>query len=323
MDGVKVHYFASGVGRRLYYSPSMATYLDNTISDFDLVHTHSIFLWPTWHAARRAKSDNVPYIVSPRGMLVEDLIAAKSPVLKRSWIRLIERKNLMEASSIHFTSSAERSEAGQVLGSSLDGFVLENGTDVSDHASMQQDRVPPTDGYVLFIGRINWKKGLDRLISSLVEMPEVRLIIAGNDEEGYREKLNAIASKAKVVGQIEYSGFVSGAAKTELIQGARMLVLPSYNENFGNVVLEALAEGCPVVVTPEVGAAEIVRASGGGLVTGDSGMTLVDGISRLNNDNDLWQRCSKQGADYVRENCSWDSVARRMLEQYQGIVAES
>ncbi|MEZ5582503.1 MAG: glycosyltransferase [Candidatus Competibacteraceae bacterium] len=81
-DGVSIWYFPSRQLRRLYWSPPMAKALRKLMPGFDLVHLHSIFLWPTWMAARCARHCNVPYILAPRGMLVKELIQRKS-----SWIQ--------------------------------------------------------------------------------------------------------------------------------------------------------------------------------------------------------------------------------------------
>src|SRR6266567_5101717 len=73
LDGVHVSYFPSKVLRRLYWSPPLARALDTKISSFNLVHLHSVFLWPTWAAVRSAKRARVSYLISPRGMLVKEL----------------------------------------------------------------------------------------------------------------------------------------------------------------------------------------------------------------------------------------------------------
>jgi glycosyltransferase involved in cell wall biosynthesis len=107
LDGVWVTYFPSQNIRRLYWSPPMARALTQKIQDFDLVHLHSVFLWPTWAAARVARASGRPYVISPRGMLVKELVERKSRWLKSAWISLIERRNLESAAVIHVTSNIE------------------------------------------------------------------------------------------------------------------------------------------------------------------------------------------------------------------------
>src|SRR5262249_15400286 len=110
LDGVNVWYFATSFGRRLYRSPGMRQTLDLNVASFDIIHLHSVFLWPTSAAAHAARRASVPYVLSPRGMLVEDLIRRKNSLAKRAWIALFERRNIEEAAAIHLTSEIEASE---------------------------------------------------------------------------------------------------------------------------------------------------------------------------------------------------------------------
>src|SRR5262249_50404415 len=107
LDGIQVRYFACPFGRRLYWAPELARALAYEIDKIDIVHLHSVFLWPTWAAARAARSADVPYVLSPRGMLVQDLIARRSRIAKSAWLRLIERTNIERAAAIHLTSELE------------------------------------------------------------------------------------------------------------------------------------------------------------------------------------------------------------------------
>src|SRR5262245_19364912 len=110
VDGVSVWYFPTGLGRRLYRSPQMDRALFANIGGFDILHTHSVFLWPTTAAARAARAHRVPYILAPRGMLVLELIRRKSWLAKWAWITAFERLNLENARAIHVTSKIEADE---------------------------------------------------------------------------------------------------------------------------------------------------------------------------------------------------------------------
>src|SRR6202021_134473 len=91
MDGVQVTYFGVPAIRRLYWSPTLARRLKETINDFDVVHLHSVFLWPTWAAARAAYAARVPSVVSPRGQLARGLIHPKTRGKKLLGLPLVER----------------------------------------------------------------------------------------------------------------------------------------------------------------------------------------------------------------------------------------
>src|SRR5260221_290838 len=239
LDGVRIRYFASTI-RRIYFSPEMRKALRARVREFDIVHAHSVFLWPTASAAHAAQLANVPYIVSPRGMLVPELIQRKSRLSKMAWISLVERRNFKHACAVHFPSERELEDCGRLSVAVPRAAVVPNGIDIPMVRSETRD-----PSLVLSLGRINWRKGLDRLIDAVVRLEGARLIIAGGDDEGY-------AAKLPRHDRVTFVGEVAGEEKERLLATAAMLVLPSISENFGNAVLEAMAQATPVVVTPGV-----------------------------------------------------------------------
>ena len=309
--------------RRLYYSPMMMDALKARVSEFDLVHLHSVFLWPTWAAARVARAANVPYVISPRGMLVKELIRRKSRMLKSLWLALIERQNIQQASAIHVTSQAESDEL-QKFGYTLPRVCsVPNGVEMPSQWSMDEvsEDVRTTiaaGDYVLYLGRINWKKGLDRLIKAWRDVPGAFLVIAGNDEEGYVDELKSIADASGVVSRIRFlSRSVKGADKEALFAKASLFVLPSYSENFGITVLEAMARSIPVVVTREVGASEVVVAANAGKVIDAD--DLADTISVMLADGQEMAAMGRRGCEWVEKYYTWDVVGARMVECYETI----
>lgn len=314
LDGVSVRYFPSTL-RRLYRSPQMRDALDDSIARYDVVHLHSVFLWPTYAAGRAAKRNGVPYVISPRGMLVPELIARKSRFTKMMWIRTIERRTFAQAARVHFTAQSEWDDARRIPIPLPDPFVVPNGIDLPPAGS--NTRLPAT---LLFLGRINWKKGTDRLIDAIKDVPDVRVIIAGNDDEELTPKLRAQAQQNGVADRVEFRGPVSGVAKDELLQTSTALVLPSLSENFGNVVLEAMAAEMPVILTPEVGLASDVLHAGAGLVTSSLPEPLSAAIRGLLGDSEARAAMGRRGRELVNERFTWDHVAAQMEEHYQRIA---
>ncbi|HRX63315.1 MAG TPA: glycosyltransferase [Candidatus Competibacter sp.] len=322
LDGVKVWYFPARRLRRLYWSPPMWEALRREIGGIDRVHLHSVFLWPTWAAARAARAAGVPYVLSPRGMLVQDLIRRKSRWLKTAWIALIERRNLERAAAIHVTSVTEADDL-RPFGFHLPPvIVVPNGIEPPESVtgrpvSAAVESIVAHQPLILFLSRIHWKKGLDRLIPALAEIPVARLAIVGNDEEDYLPELQQLAAAHEVAERITFlPRSVGGADKEALFTAAKVFVLPSYSENFGNVVLEALARGCPALVTPKVGAAEVVRASGGGVVVEGDPKALARAISALI-ENPLRLEIGQRGQRHIAAHFTWNGIAERMEILYQ------
>jgi glycosyltransferase involved in cell wall biosynthesis len=314
LDGVTVRYFSSNF-RRLYISPAMRAALAASISGYDAVHLHSVFLWPTYAAARAAARHGVPYLVSPRGMLVPELVARKSSIAKTLWIRTIERRTFANAASIHFTAQVEWDDARRIGIPLPNPFVVPNGIDLPPAGSTA--RLPNT---LLFLGRINWKKGLGFLLDALNDVPGAKVVIAGNDDEGLTPKLRAQAERNGIADRIIFRGAVTGAVKEELLRTSTALVLPSLSENFGNVVLEAMAVEMPVIVTPEVGLAADVEAAGAGIVTSNQPATLAAAINSLLSDSDARVTMGQRGREVVRSRFTWDRVAAEMETHYMRIA---
>jgi glycosyltransferase involved in cell wall biosynthesis len=321
LDGVDVTYFPTALGRRLYRSPSMAQALQRNLSAFDLVHLHSVFLWPTAVGAAMARRHRVPYVLSPRGMLVPELIYRKSRLLKRAWIRLIERRNLMAAASVHMTTDVEAADLLRLGLAASRMDVIPNGIDLPAEVNPTVDQKqvrPKPEATVLCLGRINWKKGLERLIPAMRYVPHANLSIVGNDEDNYTRHLLEIAARAGVANRTHFLGPVHGEQKWQTYAGADVFALSSYSENFGIVVLEAMACGVPVVVTPEVGLANAVITTGAGLVVDGDPETFGRAIAKLLADPEMRRRMGEAGRAAARERFSWAAVA----EQMEGLYLE-
>ncbi|HEV7784345.1 MAG TPA: glycosyltransferase [Thermoanaerobaculia bacterium] len=315
IDGVEVRYFPVTWPRRLYRSPALRRAARTVMSRVDLLHLHSVFLWPTSAAARAAERTGVPYVVSPRGMLVPDLIARRGRWRKRAWMLLAERRTLARAAALHATSELEADEAAR-LGLPLPPvFVVPNGVEIPPGSAGA-----PRESFLLFLGRVSWKKGLDRLIPALAQLPGVELKIAGNDEEGLRPELERLAGETGVAGRIAFLGPVAGEEKASLLRRAAVLVLPSRSENFGNVVLEAMAAGCPVAVTPEVGLAATVRETGVGIVVDGDPARLGEALRELLADATRREGMGRRGACAATERFGWPAVAREMETMYQRLA---
>jgi glycosyltransferase involved in cell wall biosynthesis len=323
IDGVDVWYFRSPRFRRMYWAPAMRRMLREHVGEYDVVHTHGIYLWPLWAAARSAHNAGVPYVVSPRGMLEKDLIEQNSALWKAGLIAFIEKYTLEHAAAVHVTSEREAEQAA-AFGFDLPRLsAIPNGVDSSEAAAPPYATAiasivqgPP---FILSLGRLNWKKGLDRLLMALPRIDGARLVIAGNDEDGYREVLQGIANREGVGDRVTFAGPVHGADKAALLSSAQLLVLPSYSENFGNVVLEAMAAGCPVVVTPEVGIAPAVARSGAGAVVDGTPAVLARTIDQLLSNAAERAEMGARGK-VAATRYSWAAVAEQMETFYESVA---
>jgi glycosyltransferase involved in cell wall biosynthesis len=323
LDGVAVHYFPVPLLRRLYWAPAMGRRLRESLADFDIVHLHSVYLWPTFAAARAAAHVRVPYVMTPHGMLIRALIRAKSLWIKTAWINLVERKSLARAAALHITAELERTEI-RALRLPEPGIVaaVPNGVDwPAQHLPLSATPFAALTGpYALFLSRINWKKGLDRLITAWQWVPQLPLLIAGNDEDGYRAQLERLATSLGIADRVHFVGSVDDEHKWALYERAELFLLPSYSENFGIVVAEAMLMGCPVLVTPDVGISELIEATGSGVVTGNEPTNLAARINELLADEPRRRELGRRGREAARRHLAWSEVVEQMEDLYWSVL---
>src|SRR5260370_38004907 len=327
LDGVKIRYFASPVLRRLSWAPTLAHALRNEIASADVAHLHSVFLWPTWAAARLARRSQIPYVISPRGMLVEKLVRSRHRLLKSVWIGLIERTNLERAAAIHVTSAVEAAALAAF------GFHLHQVATVpngADEVESEPARNPPDDikalgrarPLLLFFGRMTWVKGLDRLLQAFARTRVGTLAIVGTDYDHIAPRLEQLAGELNIAGRVHLvPRTVTGADKEFVFAAATGIVLPSYSESHGNAAIEAMQRGLPVIVTKDVGASDIVRESGGGIVVAGDIAELGQAVAQLMENPTLAREMGERGQRYIREHCGWAGIAARMETLYASLRA--
>jgi len=326
VEGVKVTYFPSRVLRRLYWSPPMQRALEATTAGFDAVHLHSVFLWPILAGARAARAHGVPYVISPRGMLVPELIRRKSRWVKEAWIRLIDRPNLEAAGAVHATSAVEARHIASFGWRLPPVVVIPHGVDdppPPSQTALSPDVAAAIAGgpMVLSFGRLSWEKGLDRLIAALAEAPAVRAVMAGDDADGHAAFLAAEARRFGVVDRVTIlARHVSGVDKEALFAAARLFAMTSLSENFGIAAFEAMRRGVPVLATPDVGMSEIVRDIAAGLVVEPTPAAIAGGLRAMFADPELCRRQGAAGQRHVIDHYGWPAVARRMAELYSSIA---
>jgi glycosyltransferase involved in cell wall biosynthesis len=260
--------------RRYASSPSMLWWLLRNAKKFDLIEVHEVFAFPTLYARVAAGLKGVPLIIHPNNSL-DPYDLKKHATLKRS-LRFIYRWLLRRTDALWLASSLEADRI-QTFGVKVKAFVSPLPVEIGHLSSRNTERTTPPS--VLFLGRLDPKKGIERLIRAVALAQragnQLRLIIAGSGDPTYAASLAELAKSELAKNSYVFSGHVSGEARRRLFQGASLFVLHSDNENFGIAVVEALDAGLPAVLSPEVYIAGDLEAEG--LVT----VVPVDDIQRL------------------------------------------
>ncbi len=314
------------------FSWPLSRWLAQNVSGFDAVHIHALFSYPMIPAAYWAAHFRVPYIVRPLGTLNRWGIENRRPWLKRLSLRLIDGPVLSHASAVHYTSEDELQEASLVARAGR-SVVIPNPVDfqfasAEGRGRWLKDRYPATAGkkIVLFLSRLDPKKGLDLLITAFAKIrektPDVALVIVGGAEGTFLKQLQAQADRLAVGTEIIWTGFLEGADKRAALAGADVFVLPSYSENFGVAAVEAMAAGLPLVVSDHVGIHREIATAGAGLVVPCNAEELSNAVLRLTRDESLRQSMSAN-ASMLAQTFSRGPVTERLIQLYDDVVGSN
>lgn len=320
-DGVQVHYCPIHWPRRLYFSPAMARLAESLLPSMDVVHINGMFLWPGPHLARLARRLGKPVVISPRGMLMPEMVAGKSRLIKSLWIALQERACLKAAAAIHVTSAGEAEGLRQMRLDLAPVVVVPNGVEGpevwpgAEEIDAAWDGVPPGQR-IAFLARLDWTKGTDLAIEAVRLLPAAVLRIAGHDQIGLRQKLEPRLFRDDRSLAGEFIGPLDGARKWAFLAGADVLLAPSLRESFGMAVAEAMVVGTPAIVTPGVGASEIVSRVDPGLVSERSAAALGAALADILNDSARRSRAASRARQIMSEEYGWSGIAARMAEVY-------
>jgi glycosyltransferase involved in cell wall biosynthesis len=230
--------------KRFMLSQALARAVDTAGANGAVLHAHGLWLMPNLYPAFTARRYHVPLVYSPHGMLGAEALAFSYTRKRIAWT-LAQRKAMQSAQCFHATSDSEAEEIRR-MGMRGPIAVISNGIDIEMGDPVIGGRT------VLCLGRLHPKKGIDRLIVAWARVArnheDWRLRIVGPSEVGYRAALEAKVQELRAP-RVDFCGPLYGAEKWEAYRQAGLFVLPTLNENFGNVVSEALAVGVPVICT--------------------------------------------------------------------------
>lgn len=349
IDGIKIFYFPYYGYVHFTFSPSLFWEIGKNIKKFDLVHITGVWNFPVIVAAFWAKFYKKPYVISPRGSLMKEPLKKKSSFIKKLFIFLFIRRDLKNATAIHFTAEKEKEEYLRVGLSLKKAIIIPNGIDLgtSDVQKLnfrEKFGIAADKKIILFLSRLNWKKGLDTLIPAFAEVikkePKAVLVLAGPDENNYRKEvlkiIDSINKRTSDVQKIEirtsqvlrtcdvpniiFTGMLLGDDKIVAYYESDVFVLPSYSENFGMAVVEAMVAELPVVITKGVGISKEVEKATAGIIIEKDANQLTLAILKILNNPDLAKKMGEAGRKLVEAEFSSEKVAEKWVKEYNKLL---
>lgn len=326
-DSYRVKYFDCFHRNDLILSPSLGLWLSKNASDYSVVHTHNMFA-PTMAIARWiCRKKGVPYVTTPHGMLEPWALSYKASK-KRIYYKHFEVPSLYTASAIHVLNQREAENVSS-LGFSQTAIVP-NGIYRQEFETLpdrelfyQQFPQLREKTIVLFLGRIDPKKGLDLLAPAFAQasqkFSEAHLVIAGPDSIDFLPTAQEYFREAGCIESVTFTGMLTGDIKKAALAAASVYVAPSYSEGFSMSVLEGMAAGLPCIITkecnfPEAAAAEVAH------VVDLSSAAITDKLCATLSDLPRSQQMGANARDFVFDRYTWERVAQKLDQLYRTIT---
>jgi glycosyltransferase involved in cell wall biosynthesis len=284
----------------------------------DVVHLTGAYSFPTIPTLLACRLLKKPLVWSPRGALqaTEEWKGAKKRKLKKVWEKICAAV-MPKKCILHVTSEKEREASLERLPNAV-ATLIPNGTDIPESLPPRQWR---PDGVLrlLFLGRLDPQKGIENLLEalSLIGNHDVRLDIYGTGDSSYSRLLASLANDLNLGDRVRFHGRVEAEEKTKVFLAADLCVVPSYGENFGMVVIEALAHGVPVIAskgTPW----EALVSKRCGLWVENSPESLAQAVQSTRGMN--LRDMGKRGCEWVCAEMSWEGIANDMLAVYRRLA---
>ncbi len=316
----------SGLFRQLGVGRGFCRHLAAMISansSQNLVHDHAVWL-PTNHAvAKFCREAGIKRIVSPRGMLGAWALNHGRWKKKLAWWGY-QHRDLLSADAFHATSQQEADEI-RALGLKQPIAVIPNGVTFPESSTDQTDLPADRSRVMLFLSRIHPKKGLLSLLKAWKEASPNgwQLVLAGPDENGHQKEVEQLAESLGIGSQVSFPGNLNDLQKWDWYRRADVFVLPSYSENFGIVVAEALAAGLPVIATHGTPWEELPVRRIGWHVPHEIA-ALATAITEATSMDDKQRKAMGESASaWAHQAFGWAGVAEKMTDFYKSVLATS
>jgi glycosyltransferase involved in cell wall biosynthesis len=314
--------------KEFIFSAAITRWLWQHIGDYDILDNHYLFSYASSSAGAIARWQGIPYTVRTMGQL-SPWALNHSRLKKQIYTSLIERHNLNQAAAIHCTATGEAEDVRK-FGIKTPIITLPLGVNQSlkipdaKQKLRQIYNIAPTTPIVLLLARLHAVKRPELLIQALGKLAQedcdFHLILAGSGEPDYLTHLKNLAASLGLASRTSLPGFVTGKDKDLLLFASDIFVMPSFTENFGIAIAEAMAAGLPVIVTSTVKIGPEIAEAKAGLVVEGEVDALSFAIAQLLTSPNLRHQLGENGKQLVRNRYSWSAIALNLADVYRSIV---
>ena len=327
----RLQYFPYWAVRDYKISFSLTKWLFRHVRDYDLVHTNAIFSYPILPAYWACRRYQIPYIVTPRGMLEPWALSYKA-WKKRFYYHLLEKPALDRAKVIQMLASTEAART-KTLNLKSPLAIVPNGVHRQDFESLPNPELfwqqfPQTrhKNLILFLGRVDPKKGLDLLSTAFgtiyQQFPQTHLVVAGPDNIGFLPTAKQYFADNNCLEAVTFTGMLTGALKYAALTAADYYIAPSYSEGFSISVLEGMAAGLPCIITTGCNFPEAAKANIA-YVADVNVNSITEALRNCIADPQTASSMGQRARKFIFEHYTWDKIASNLFGIYQAILTQN
>ncbi|MEM7715385.1 MAG: glycosyltransferase [Cyanobacteria bacterium P01_A01_bin.68] len=323
----RIRYFPCWYKNDFIVSASLSNWLFNHVAQYDLVHTNTIFALVISLVHWICRFHHVPYIITPRGMLEPWALSYKA-WKKKLYYTLVEKPALQKSNAIQVLTNAE---AEHVKSLGFQNFIIApNGIHRQEFETLASPELFYQDfpaiqnkNLILFLGRIDPKKGLDLLAPAFAKVhklfPKTHLIVAGPDSIDFLPTVKDYFKQEGCLDAVTFTGMLTGSIKHAALAAANLYVAPSYSEGFSMSVLEGMASGLPCVITTGCNFPEAAAAQAAYVVDIDAD-AIADALFQCLSNPQQSKEMGKKARQFIFDNYTWEQAAKKLINSYTEII---
>lgn len=311
--GYKVYFCHRVWGKA--FSPKLLTKIWSLILWADVVHLHAVYTSPTIPTLLVCRLLGKPIIWSPRGAL-QRWDGSTKLLIKDLFERICNMLIKPGRCFLHVTSEAENEASAKRIPKAITKLIP-NGVDIPE---VIKNKIWLPDGKLrmLFIGRLHPKKGIENLINAIKILDDetITLSVYGQGNDEYTSTLYQLVFQLGLEQKVKFYGHVTGEKKMEAFWQSDICIVPSFTENFGMVIAEALSYGVPVIASKGTPWQEI-ESRGCGLWIDNSPKMIAKAICKI--DRDMLPTMGFKGRSWMKEEFTWSVIGDRLCNVYESI----
>jgi glycosyltransferase involved in cell wall biosynthesis len=298
-----------------------------------IIHTNNQWNYPIYCASKIKQKYDINIVCSLHGAISAYALSQKGKVKNIAW-KLFQKKIFQQADCVHATNESELERFKKLI-PKTNCALISNGIDFTEFSNMPSRKeslkklhYSEKREYILFLSRVDKIKGLDVLIKSFAKiknkLQNVDILIGGPiHDQAYFHYISKLITKHKIFDRVFFTGMLTGEKRINAYAAAKLFILPSYSENFGIVVAEALAAGIPVITTTGTPWSELEEYNCGWWIDLSVENLKNSILAAFELSEAKREEMGRNGKKLIKEKYGWEDKVSKMRQVYDWLAKKT